>query len=702
MSVENLSGQTVGQYQLRELLGSGGMGAVYRAYQMSLKREVAVKVLPSNLVGEPGYFERFTREAEIAASLEHPHIVPVYDYGTQGKISFVVMRRLTGGSLADRLKQGKQPSLGETASLLTQLASALDYAHSQDVVHRDIKPNNVMFDNHGSAYLVDFGIAKLLTSATQLTGTGMVIGTPPYIAPELWRGEEASPASDQYALAAMAYLLVTGNPPFEATTAPGMMYKHLNEMPTPAHTRRTGTPEAVTMILERGLAKDPAARFPTITALAQTFEGAVQGVEGTPTQFFNAPPRPKRTPEGRAASQAPTAVTVPPPSLSSGGRAAPRSARPIIALAAVLVIAAAGAILILGQNRSGAPSPKETPSEIAAAPAGLLSDTPAPASSLTQSAPPPVSETPAPTQTPLVPSDTPQPSAVPSATIDVLAQVWRPYTLTAESWTPTPNLTATFDQLETAAAATVAAGNQIATQAAIASIPVAHNADWTPIIQDINFATMVLVPEGCFEMGNDPDAIDGTADGGHICFDQPFWIDRTEVTNSQFRYFGGVAVNSSYLMTAGRPREQITWAEARDYCALRGARLPTEAEWEYAARGPDDWFFPWGNDFNPANAVWNTNHTADVGGLRSGASWVGALDMSGNVWEWVSSANDPYPYNANDGREDSSRTNVKHVLRGGSWFGSAPIFLRAATRSTNGPGFRFNSIGVRCARSFGQ
>ncbi|HEX3050667.1 MAG TPA: serine/threonine-protein kinase, partial [Aggregatilineaceae bacterium] len=148
----------LGQYELRELLGSGGMGAVYRGYQAALKREVAVKVLSQQLAEQPGYLERFIREAEIAAALEHAHIVPIYDYGTQQGVNYIVMRLLTGGSLTQRLRWRAEnheplPSLREIADLLNQLASALDYAHSKGVIHRDVKPNNVMFDAQGSAYL---------------------------------------------------------------------------------------------------------------------------------------------------------------------------------------------------------------------------------------------------------------------------------------------------------------------------------------------------------------------------------------------------------------------------------------------------------------------------------------------------------------------------------------------------------------------
>ncbi|MBZ0280686.1 MAG: formylglycine-generating enzyme family protein [Anaerolineae bacterium] len=147
--------------------------------------------------------------------------------------------------------------------------------------------------------------------------------------------------------------------------------------------------------------------------------------------------------------------------------------------------------------------------------------------------------------------------------------------------------------------------------------------------------------------------------------------------------------------------ENITWFEARDFCALRGGHLPTEAEWEFAARGPDGLTYPWGDDFIPENVVYrenSNNQTADVGSRPAGASWVGALDMGGNVWEWVNSLYQPYPYDADDGREDLNRTDVSRVVRGGSFFYDT-VDLRAANRSGNDPSYRYGFAGFRCARS---
>lgn len=189
------------------------------------------------------------------------------------------------------------------------------------------------------------------------------------------------------------------------------------------------------------------------------------------------------------------------------------------------------------------------------------------------------------------------------------------------------------------------------------------------------------------------------------CFDEPFWIDKYEVTQAQFRRLGGTQANRPVFSGDDLPVENITWFEARDFCALRSARLPTEAEWEYAARGSDNLVYPWGNTWNANHAVWyrsGAQKTANVGSIPAGVSWVGALDMSGNVSEWTSSLYKSYPYDAADGRESDtgSRTDVRRVLRGGSWKFDHSDVLGAPYRLWNLTDAWGNFIGFRCVRSY--
>lgn len=219
-----------------------------------------------------------------------------------------------------------------------------------------------------------------------------------------------------------------------------------------------------------------------------------------------------------------------------------------------------------------------------------------------------------------------------------------------------------------------------------------HNEAWTVVADVFGGVEMVQVPPGCFLMGN----YHGRRDEQpvhEVCFDRPFWIDRYEVTNGQYGSEGAFS-------GPDHPRENLTWFEARDHCARRGARLPTEAEWEYAARGPDSLYYPWGDEFIEDNLVYDgnfNNQTSPVGSRPQGVSWVGAYDLSGNVWEWVSSLYRPYPYHAGDGREDPDDTTGHRVFRGG--LGSYIDYgTSATTRFHAAPDARGWFIGFRCAR----
>lgn len=227
------------------------------------------------------------------------------------------------------------------------------------------------------------------------------------------------------------------------------------------------------------------------------------------------------------------------------------------------------------------------------------------------------------------------------------------------------------------------------------------NAAWQPLERDFGDGVpMVLVPGGCFMMGSN-ERIDEQP-VHEVCVDA-FWIDKTEVTQADFERLGGQKARANGFDGAQRPVERITWFEARDFCAARGGQLPTEAQWEYAARGPDALVYPWGNAWNPDNANWadtSLYETFPVGSFPAGASWVGALDMSGNLWEWVSSQYVNYPYDEDDGREDMSGANVRG-LRGGSFFNTTNN-LRAAIRNWSNDLNSFNSDGFRCSRSYEQ
>jgi serine/threonine protein kinase len=251
----------IGRYEILREIGHGGMAAVYLARDLNFQREVAVKVMRHDAVGDPALFERFLREARTIASLEHPAIVPVYDFGEEDGRPFLVMRYLSGGSLAERIRQQGPFPIAEAARVLVRIGGALDAAHAKGIVHRDLKPSNILFDQSGDAYLTDFGIALLSETTSSLTGSA-VLGAPSYMSPEQIRGEgKVDSRADIYALGIVLFEMLTGKTPYKADTPAQVMMMHLAD-PTPRLTEaRDDLPESVNNILVRALAKEPEFRF---------------------------------------------------------------------------------------------------------------------------------------------------------------------------------------------------------------------------------------------------------------------------------------------------------------------------------------------------------------------------------------------------------------------------------------------------------
>jgi|GEM_PF-6633684 len=279
-----------GRYKIEGRIGSGGMSTVYKAHEIELDREVAVKVLISTLSDDPQLVERFNREAKTIASLQHNAIIPIYYYGIEDDLgSYLVMPMLKGGTLEQRLHQLEMlPSLTEVGELADRLGNALQYAHDKGVVHRDIKFSNIMFDDAGSPYIMDFGIAKLLNT-TNLTGTGMTVGTPNFMPPEQWRNDDITPAVDQYAFAVLMFAMLTRRMPFEADTAPALMYQHLQEVPPLASEFREDVPVEMENAIHRALSKEPGDRFPTIAEFTRVISQTALATTRKYSGFFKAP-----------------------------------------------------------------------------------------------------------------------------------------------------------------------------------------------------------------------------------------------------------------------------------------------------------------------------------------------------------------------------------------------------------------------------
>ena len=284
-----MSPDKVGRYKIKSELGRGGMATVYRAYDPSFDREVAVKVLPREMVHNLVFRVRFKRELKMIASLEHPAIVPVYDVGEEpdGR-QYFVMRYMGGESLSDWIKRGALP-LQDTAIIIERLASALDYAHQKNIVHRDIKPDNVLFDDTNHPYLTDFGIAKLTESAISATGGG-TMGTPAYVSPEQAQGANVDSRADIYGMGVMIYEMLTGKKPYDADSPMSVAVRHITEPIPDILQARPDLPIEVDAIIKRAMAKDREDRYPNAIELSRALNRAAFGEDRTTsasTSMFN-------------------------------------------------------------------------------------------------------------------------------------------------------------------------------------------------------------------------------------------------------------------------------------------------------------------------------------------------------------------------------------------------------------------------------
>ena len=634
----NLIGQSLGRYHILEQLGEGGMAIVYKALDTRLEREVALKVIRTEKLVPATMdktLKRFEREAKALAKLNHPHIVSVTDYGEQDGKPYLVMPYLPGGTLKKHLT-GRPISWQDAARLLAPIARALAYAHQQGIVHRDVKPSNILITQSGQPMLSDFGVAKILETeeTLDLTGTGVGIGTPDYMAPEQGFGHSTDARMDVYALGVVFYEMVTGRRPYQADTPLAIMLKK-NTEPLPRPTAFVPSlPRAVENHLIKALARDPANRFQTMGAMAASLEAFAQGklpfIEPTATVEI----RPRKN------------WTI---WIGAG----------LIGLLCLAALATVGlaAVRMLGSTPTSAPG----------------------------SAPIRVEETASPVN--------PAPADLPTPTDSFVS-----FTPTIELPTDTP--TADPD-----------AGR----------------------VSPMDGMTLLYVPEGEFVMGGN-DAYFDQAKPVHTVYLDTFWIDKFEVTNSMFTLFtsqtGYVGelekqnitwfYNGSWYDRSGAgwrnpfgpgtsldgradyPVIQITWNDAVAYCAWAGRRLPTEAEWEKAARGSDAYLYPWGNTLPSSNLANYENLVGDivqVGSYPENVSPFGALDMAGNVYEWVADYYDNTYYASSPSSNPTGPASGKYrVMRGGSWQLEAHRLL-TYEREVSKPDYGNSNLGFRCAQN---
>jgi Protein kinase domain len=364
-----------GRYELLDVLGRGGMGVVYRARDQVLDREVAVKLLASDLAEDPTFVARFEREARAAARLSHPGIVSVFDTGHDGDTRFIVMECLHGSTLARLLHQGGALAPERAAEVAAAIAGALAAAHREGIVHRDIKPGNVMIDDSGLVKVLDFGIARAIASTT-LTQPAAVVGSAPYLAPELARGARADARSDIYALGCVLYAMLTGRPPFTGELAASVMHQHGSRTPRPPREQNPATPAALDALVMRMLAKRPADRPQSADELAQMLAACVRD-RLTPATVSEGP-------RGRAEAPATDATR-------RLYRAPVAGSRRRWALVALALLALACALLVLlwpssGSTQRGSAARGAAHSASARAPASAAKHRPPPRSPASASA----------------------------------------------------------------------------------------------------------------------------------------------------------------------------------------------------------------------------------------------------------------------------------------------------------------------------
>lgn len=452
---KSLIGQVIGKYQVVEVLGRGGMAEVYKAYQESLDRYVAIKVMHSFLADEEDFLNRFQREARSMASLNHRNIVKVYDFDVQDGTYYIVMEYLGGGTLKNQLeimaRRRERLPLANTVKIVLEIADALAYAHARGMIHRDIKPGNIMLNEQGEAVLTDFGIAKIL-SGPSFTATGAMIGTPAYMAPEQGLGGSGDERSDLYALGVLFFQMASGQLPYDADTPLAIILKHVNDPVPDIRPMNTDLPPDIQAVILKAMAKDPEVRYQTAEEMAADLRGAVRNNElalGAGTVIVadllreSPTPRPFNTDPDRTQVAEVVAPPPPPPSRAVPGQteisrpipivpAAPKEKKSragiiILAILLLVIFGAAGAFFLF---RGGGGDNDATPTVPAVAEAQATSTT-----------------TPAPTAT------------EPRATIDTVATAAAAVaaTLTAvptntplptptirPSETPTPDATATY------------------------------------------------------------------------------------------------------------------------------------------------------------------------------------------------------------------------------------------------------------------
>lgn len=645
------------------------MAVVYKAYDTRLERDVAIKIIrsgafPSDTLNE--ILKRFEREAKSLAKLSHPNIVKVYDYGEHEGEPYLVMEYLPGGTLKKLLD--KPNPWREALNLILPVARGVAYAHQRGVLHRDIKPANVLITDAGEPMLSDFGIAKVFGSeqSTTLTGSGMAIGTPDYMAPEQWMGS-TSPQSDLYSLAIVLYEMVTGRKPYKADTPAELLIKQATEpVPNPRQFA-ADLPESIEQVLVKALAKEPGNRFDSVDVFISALDGLISSSSTKLSQVpqktieetdkISANPQVRTEPSlqnsgeiVRSEDFVPPRKEIAPSHPSSIQRHASgrRSFQPWLGLLiGVMVVAIAIWFGFPAMGKLFEPTADVTESPVSIA----SEETPKGKTSVPEL-----------TVTPFIP--TPEAGEVRISPIDEMSIHYVP-------------------------AGTFTMGDTV--EHAIAECEKTNIHLW-----------ITCASENYSKNFKDQEPV-------HQVYLDAYWMDETEVTNEKYQQCvkAGACQAPSTLSPQYKddrygnyPVVFVSWDDANNYCHWAGRRLPTEAEWEKAARGTDGRTYPWGETVGTEYANYNTSpgDVTEVGSYELGKSPYGLFDMAGNVWEIVADWYQEDYYKTlgdNAVNPQGPASGQSHVKKGGGFLYND---IQSAQREEGGGDRTTNEEGFRCAK----
>jgi WD40 repeat protein/serine/threonine protein kinase/formylglycine-generating enzyme required for sulfatase activity len=680
----------IGPFEIRGRLGSGAMGEVWRGWDPELDRPVAIKTVRAEHGGDPDYLQRFLREARNAAKLHHTNTVTIYQVGSDGELVYIAMELVDGESL-DRTIKNQQPlDWREATRVIRDAAAGLAAAHEEGLVHRDIKPSNLMRAHSGVTKVVDFGLSRARAASVQLTQQGMILGTPAYMAPELWKGKEADVRSDLYSLICTYYCLLTGRAPFEATEIPALGFQHYSEPLPDPRPSAAGLPDGICRILAKGAAKDPDDRYQSAADLL----GELNALLASPQDCmsFGSPFPSMKLPVHGAAPPPP-----PPPSIvikpriikrhkeawlhrtrqrlqERFGARVPPTWLAIAAAGAAALIMCGIVFLVRTPNGTVKIDLIDPPADVQVAVDGNTID--------------------------IKGLDDPLKFKVGEHQLQVTSPGFETYT---QEFTvrrnDTPILRVELERLIPRPSLAVAPFD--------AATAKKHQTDWAAYLKAPAEITnsigmkLALIPPGEFFMGSPPsEAGRGTDEVLHrVRLTNPFYISVFEVTQRQ--YEAVMSENPSGFKGEDRPVERLNWDQAKTFCealsqregAGRCYRLATEAEWEFACRAGTTSPFAIGDTSTSRTSVTRTflNETAIVGSGKPNP--FGLWDMHANVWEWCedwygdfSAAEQTDPTGPDSGSD--------RVVRGG-WHGDGENQVGSAERAMFIPGLTIDDVGFR-------